>query len=112
MLVASQHELPVDSFWGSNEQTVKVLQHRLGLAGPVAGHTFPAGSIYWVRLAALAPLFETLTPSEFDDERGQVDGTLAHAAERVIAACVRDLVFKVQAADVPKASALSPSENF
>lgn len=46
---------------------------------------FPAGSMYWVRPAALAPLLDLdLAAKDFPDESGQRHGTLAHVIERII----------------------------
>jgi lipopolysaccharide biosynthesis protein len=46
---------------------------------------FPAGSIYWVRddvLKALADL--RLSAEDFEPEQALVDGTTAHAVERLM----------------------------
>jgi O-antigen biosynthesis protein len=46
---------------------------------------FPSGSMFWGRSAAVRPLLDLqLQFSDFPDEAGQIDGTLAHAIERTI----------------------------
>ena len=47
--------------------------------------SFPAGTMFWARSNALIPLFSLDVNSlKFDDESGQVDGTMSHAIERSI----------------------------
>lgn len=44
---------------------------------------FPAGTMFWAKTDALLPLFNLdLSSKEFDEEKGQIDGTIAHAIER------------------------------
>lgn len=48
-----------------------------------AHYGFFGGSMFWARLDALAPILDQrLAPADFEPERGQFDGTLAHAIER------------------------------
>jgi SAM-dependent methyltransferase len=70
--------------WGYDFDLAKDLLQRAGVKLN-ANHTleFPSGSMYWGRSAALSKLLDLeLDWSDFPDEQGQVDGTLAHAIER------------------------------
>ncbi|URQ74226.1 MAG: DUF616 domain-containing protein [Candidatus Ochrobactrum gambitense] len=72
--------------WGANKDLVDELSERiLGRSGPDNCPDFPGGSFFWCRSAILKPLLEAgLSIDDFHEEKGQVDGTLAHAIERFI----------------------------
>jgi lipopolysaccharide biosynthesis protein len=73
--------------WTRNLRLAEQLAARLGLPDlpPDAGLDFPAGSMFWARQAALAPMLRAgLTAQHFAPEQGQEDGTLAHACERLL----------------------------
>lgn len=87
-LMAPQgHLLPVRDFIGANAPALARLQARLGLSVEPLDTRFSAGTMFWVRLAALRPLLDAhLYRSMFESEQGQIDGTAAHAIERLLGA--------------------------
>jgi lipopolysaccharide biosynthesis protein len=96
ILGPGDHILPISHHWGANLGHIKSLCNRLGIPGEsLTSLSFVAGSMFWARLSALRPLLNLALPEEaFEPETGQVDGTLAHAIERIFAvsACAAGLV--------------------
>jgi lipopolysaccharide biosynthesis protein len=88
------HRLAVAEYLGGNANWLCDLRQRLQANWPAAAEThddaFFSGSMFWLRLRALAPLFDAgLSESDFEAENGQIDGTLAHAIERSFGTCAR-----------------------
>lgn len=77
--------------WLSNADVCAALAARLGMEIDRNAYIdYPAGSMFWARVDALRPLFAlNLTTSDFPTETGQVDGTLQHAVERLLATITR-----------------------
>jgi lipopolysaccharide biosynthesis protein len=74
-----------DDWWGVNRPHAHALLVRrdfdLG-QGPLR---FPAGSVYWLKQPVLAVLEDlTLRAADFEREQHLVDGTTAHAVERIM----------------------------
>jgi lipopolysaccharide biosynthesis protein len=78
------------------------LLYRLGRSDLVGKYTFdfPAGSMYWFRVSALAG-FENfiLAEDEFEQELGQVDGTLGHSVERLVGLYAQGLGYRMKEVD-------------
>ncbi|MDY7542780.1 MULTISPECIES: glycoside hydrolase family 99-like domain-containing protein [unclassified Cryobacterium] len=72
-------------FWGGDQEIVAQILLRLQLELADRRLRFAAGSIYWVRGFVLQGLRAlNLDADDFDEELGQIDGTTAHAVERII----------------------------
>jgi hypothetical protein len=72
--------------WGYNFDRTRALLERLGVT--IDARTpleFPTGTMFFARREVLDPLLQLgLTYDDFDEEAGQVDGTLAHGIERTL----------------------------
>ena len=58
---------------------------RLGLfEDEINGALFPAGSMFAFKVAAVKPLLALgIEADDFEEEQGAIDGTMAHAVERL-----------------------------
>ncbi len=100
LVAAEGHIRPLRDHWGANRTAVQTLAIRLGISEPNdTRDRFIAGSMFWLRLPALRPLLDAhLEPDAFEAEQGQVDGTLAHAIERLFLLVAQDAGFRLSSA--------------
>ncbi len=77
--------------WLSNKALGHFWCHKLGISPiPIGYFDLPAGSMFWARTTALAPLFEAqIRLEDFPEETGQTDATLAHCIERLLVLVTR-----------------------
>jgi lipopolysaccharide biosynthesis protein len=80
------HVVPMSYYWGSNAARVEHLSARLGIdRSTLKNLSFVAGTMFFARTQALLPLMNlAICEDDFEEELHQVDGTMAHAIERVI----------------------------
>lgn len=78
-----------------NLENMRALMSRLGVAQPDF-QEFVAGSMFWFRFEAFRGLADgSIDASRFDEELGQIDGTTAHAFERLFISYVRAMGWEV-----------------
>ena len=71
--------------WGANRPYADALAQRLGIPTPPKEINFPAGSLFWARVAALKPLLTLgLSWEDYPNEPVPYDGTLLHTLERIL----------------------------
>ncbi len=82
--------------WLGNKGLARKIHEKLNIRfDPDEYLEFPAGSMFFARSAALAPLLRLgLTREDFPEESGQHDGTLQHTIERSFTLIARSQGFK------------------
>jgi len=84
-VVAGPANLLGPDHWGADIPLSQELLHRLELRVTPATLRFPAGSVYWARGFVLQGLRALMmSADDFEPEPIAIDGTTAHAVERVI----------------------------
>lgn len=88
--VASGHLMTDAKWWGTNLPKAQEILARRQMRITDKTPYFAGGSIYWIKPFALGMLKALdLQGQNFEPETGQLDGTTAHAVERVIGELVR-----------------------
>ncbi len=71
--------------WGLNKELAENVLQKLNIdiKLPVNNIVFPVGNMFWARVDAVLPIFTNTLANNFPNEKGQADGTIAHAIERL-----------------------------
>jgi lipopolysaccharide biosynthesis protein len=101
IVLPRNHILPMTEFFGSNCDQVVRLSSRVGI--PICrlkDLPLVAGSMFWARCESLIPMHMLHSEEFFEPERGQVDGTYAHAMERMFSISAASLDLAVVDTDL------------
>lgn len=86
------HILPLSDHLEENRQHLSAICERLGVEyqDALERDQFVAGTMFFARFSTLIPILKLgLERDDFEDEGGQVDGTIAHALERALGLACR-----------------------
>jgi len=77
--------LELQAKWGGNRDGAKMLLEKMNCNCVLPENpVFPVGNMFWARTAAVQKIFDMgLSVSDFPEETGQVNGTIAHQIERI-----------------------------
>ena len=88
-------------FWGANRSRTTKLRRRFAYVGGAHDLEFFAGTMFWFKPAALQNLPDIVREESWEKERGQLDGTLAHAIERILVDVARANGYTIGSSDEP-----------
>ena len=83
-IAPDKHIATLSNYWGSNEKVFKNFCKKSGSPfNKNRSYQFVAGSMFYARTEIFDYIINlNLTDADFDEEKGQIDGTLAHTLER------------------------------
>jgi lipopolysaccharide biosynthesis protein len=99
LITADKQIVEGEEYWGPNRRRTAEFCARIGIDIKAYPLRFASGSIFWLHPRVIERLNALhLTAADFEPETGQIDGTTAHAVERVIGFIVQALDLEMQEA--------------
>ena len=95
IVVAKGNRFSYKDWIGSNSDMVDQFGAKAGLEVP-EDFMFPAGSIFWCRPDIFIKMVKFMKESDFVLEDGQLDGTIAHACERIVGLLCTEFKLKIE----------------
>lgn len=97
MVVADKQLFSGREFWVSNEPRLRQIFGKIGLNSSSFEKSFVGGSIYWIRPFVLRSVNAVgLDFDDFEPEPLAIDGTTAHAVERLISLVCHDAGMRIE----------------
>lgn len=99
LITADEQIVEGEEFWGPNRERTAELCARIGIDVKAYPLRFASGSIFWLHPKVIERLNALrLSIEDFERETGQIDGTTAHAVERVLGFILQSLNLEMQEA--------------
>jgi lipopolysaccharide biosynthesis protein len=95
LVIARGNKLYYKDWIGSNRDMIQSYCNRVGLPYHEE-FVFPAGSIFCLKPEIMQQFILTLNDDDFAKEEGQVDGTMAHAVERIIGLVLENMELRIE----------------
>lgn len=98
----ASHVVSLSRYMGANRERIHEIIRSIAsedvsakIVGSPSKYPFFGGTMFWCRMDYLSTLLKSgLTPADFDSESGQVDGTTAHAIERILGKILHEVAHR------------------
>jgi O-antigen biosynthesis protein len=123
LICPKDHFVPLERYMGANAPAIERLLSDIDvetldrdLADGIGKYGYFASTMFWARLKNLQPLLDLyLMPDDFEAEEGQIDGTMAHALERMFSLLPlmrQEMVYQISAKGIEPVSPKDVKKNY
>jgi lipopolysaccharide biosynthesis protein len=98
----ASHVVSLSRYMGANRERIDGIVRSITsedisdkIAASPSRYPFFGGTMFWCRMDYLSPLLKSsLAPADFNSEKGQIDGTTAHAIERMLGRILHEIAHR------------------